>query len=117
MTCEGRTFEPGSPVAFTFNSEPIPLDDTTADSDGFATITFAVPDVAAGTHTVTGTGTSVEGEPLTVTATVTVSSGELPTTGSSSTVPLTKVGLGLVAGGGLVLLGARKRRQRVARRS
>ena len=115
VTTSAKVFEPGSTVTFTFFSAPVELGTAVADAAGVATLTFEVPATAtAGTHTIEASGTGADGLPLTVTTTITVAgaagAGDLPTTGSSSTVSLTQVALAAVVGGGLLVLVANKRR-------
>lgn len=117
VTASASTFEPGSSVAFEINP---PLGSATADVNGVATLTFTVPDLAPGDHTVTASGTGTDGAPLTVSATLTIvgesagaggaGGGPLPATGNDSSVPLARIGAVLLAGGALAVLAARKRR-------
>jgi len=113
ITLSARTFQAGSTVTFTLFSAPVVLGTATANSSGVATITATIPaNTAPGTHTIEATGVDEAGNPLTVTTTITVLGGaaDLPTTGSASTTPMTQVALAVLAGGGLLVLLANRRR-------
>lgn len=85
---------------------------------GTATVTLTAP-TAPGTYTVTGT-TSESG--LTATATLTVAAaapappGQLPTTGSASSVPMAQIAAGVLAAG-IGLAGVAMYRRRPAART
>jgi len=85
----------------------------TANSSGVAQATVTIPSsTSAGSHTITGScpdgaGTLTQVLSFTVTG---ASGGNLPTTGSGSTTPMTQVALAAIAGGGLLVLLANKRR-------
>lgn len=122
VTASARTFMPGSPVTFTLFSQPITLGTVDANSEGVATITFTMPDVPAGEHTLRASGTGDDGAPLTVDTTLTVvgagaSARALPTTGSDGTISTTQVGLAALVVGGLLVLAAQKRRSNAAARA
>jgi LPXTG-motif cell wall-anchored protein len=83
------------------------------DGKGSFTIVFTAP-TEPGTYTVTAKcGDTLVSSILTVIAapvTPTEAPAPLPVTGSDSTLPLTRVGLLLVAAGGLLVLAVRRRR-------
>jgi LPXTG-motif cell wall-anchored protein len=103
-------------VTFRFNGQVIGTAQT--DGEGNATLTVPYPDgVDPGTYQLTATGLSaVDNETVTVTADIeclaptTTAASPLPRTGSNSTGVLFRVGVVLVAAGGLLTLSARRRR-------
>lgn len=106
-------------VTFRFNGQVIGTAQT--DGEGNATLTVPYPDgVDPGTYQLTATGLSaVDNVTVTVTAdieclapttTASPAAGPLPRTGSNSTGVLFRVGVVLVAAGGLLTLSARRRR-------
>ncbi len=125
VTITAGTYSAGSTVEFTLASTPTSLGSATADANGVATLTAAIPDgTEPGDHTITASGTSDAG-PLSQTVTVDVSgncagevttltpagaSGPLPKTGSNSTMPLARAAALLMAVGGVLLLATRRRR-------
>jgi alpha-L-fucosidase len=121
-------FVPGSPVGFTFFSQPVNLGTATADGDGVATLSVNIPsDATPGTHTITAAGTGIDGAPLSVSTTVTVladgaagagpdggATGGLPRTGSDP-MPIARIAAALLAvGGGLLFITRRRRISSVA---
>jgi hypothetical protein len=117
ITVSAQIFQPGTPVSFTLFSAPVVLGTATADANGVATLTATIPaGVAPGTHTIEASGTGANGQPLTVTQSITVADAStgagsnLPSTGSSSTIPMSRVALAGIAGGGLLVLLANRRR-------
>jgi hypothetical protein len=100
--------EPGSEATFEIDGEP--AGEAIADDEGQATDTLTAP-TEEGTHTVTGSCTGPDGEAVVLSSTLTVAAagGPLPATGSSNTMPLTRVALAaLVVGGLLVLIATRR---------
>lgn len=113
-------------VTFRFNGQVIGT--AQADGDGNATLTVPYPDgVEPGTYQLTATGLSaVDNETVTVTADIEclapttttttgvggtgTAAGPLPRTGSNSTGLLFRIGVVLVAAGGLLSLSMRRRR-------
>ena len=113
-------------VTFRFNGQVIGT--AQADGEGNATLTVPYPDgVDPGTYQLTATGLSaVDNETVTVTADIEclpsttpttagpggtgTAAGPLPRTGSDSTGVLFRVGIVLVAAGGLLVLSTRRRR-------
>ena len=113
-------------VTFRFNGQVIGTAQT--DGEGNATLTVPYPDgVDPGTYQLTATGLSaVDNETVTVTADIEclaptttttagpggtgTAAGPLPRTGSDSTGVLFRVGVVLVAAGGLLTLSTRRRR-------
>ena len=114
-------------VTFRFNGQVIGTAQT--DGEGNATLTVPYPDgVDPGTYQLTATGLSaVDNVTVTVTADIEclapttttttagpggagTAAGPLPRTGSDSTGVLFRVGIVLVAAGGLLTLSARRRR-------
>jgi hypothetical protein len=100
--------EPGSEATFEIDGEP--AGEAIADDEGQASDTLTAP-TEEGTHTVTGSCTGPDGEAVVLSSTLTVGAagGGLPATGSSDTMPLTRIGLAaLVVGGLLVLIATRR---------
>lgn len=120
LTLTAQIFPAGCVVTFTLDTGEV-LGTATADASGVATLTATIPaSTSKGRHTVTATGCS-----LVLSASFTVidehaivrptsAGGALARTGDDSSVPLTQIGLAGVAAGGLLVLVARKRRDRVA---
>lgn len=120
ITARAVGFAPFSTVTFRFNGQVIGT--AQADADGNATLTVPYPDgVDPGTYQLTATGLSaVDNETVTVSAdieclppttpTTAAASGPLPRTGSNSTGLLFRIGVVLVAAGGLLSLSMRRRR-------
>jgi LPXTG-motif cell wall-anchored protein len=113
VTVTGEVFQPGSSVTFSLSGSV--LGSATANQAGVASLTFEVPGLDAGTYTVEVSGTGADGLPLTVSTTFEVlaagsGAGDLPTTGSSGTVSMTQIAVAALAGGGLLVLLANKRR-------
>jgi hypothetical protein len=127
VTATATGFAPDSGVDFTLFSDPVSLGTATADADGVATLTFTMPDVAPGEHQLVASGVGPDGAPLQVATTITVlasadaaadlggtgqpSGSELARTGSDVDDAL-RFGAILLAVGGAILLGVRKRSQR-----
>lgn len=127
ITIEGRTFASGSSVTVTMESDPVTLGSATADDAGVFTLQATIPvDTSLGQHTITAAGQAPDGSPLVLSATITVvqadgaggaadtdadASGALPRTGDDTSLPLAKLGLGLLVVGGLVTAIAAKRRK------
>lgn len=115
LTVHFEGFDPNTSVSGQLNSAPVPLGTKTTSATGAVDFTFTVPTTFAPgeTHTVTATGTR-GGQPLTLTASFTVAgqaaAGAVPTTGSSSSLPLSRVGIALVAVGGIAVYLSRRRR-------
>lgn len=83
---------------------------TTADSTGAFSGSVTVPSSASGTVTITATCSDPTGAPLVLTATVTVtSSGGLPFTGSSSTMPGIALAVVLLCVGSAFIVAVRRR--------
>lgn len=114
-------FMPGSTVQFTLHSTGVSLGSAVVDGDGDATFTFRIPSgTAPGEHTITASGTSASGGSqtlrMTILVTVATSPGTLAHTGASVLVPA-EIGVAAAgAGGGLVLLGRRRRTSKTAKR-
>lgn len=127
-------FAPGSSVAFGVESVFQQLGTVIASVGGEATATFTVPtNLADGLHHVVFRGASLTGAATEVRIPFTVSGGattaapvsgspsqggtvnvggvNLPRTGSDEVVPLTLLGVGLVAAGAAMVVVARRRRQ------
>lgn len=121
ITIQACCFQPGSTVTFTLYSQPVTLGTATADANGVATLVATIPsNIAPGPHTIEATGIGMDGQPLTVTQQITVvapgdgtgtGAGDLPRTGSDSTLPMTQIAIAAIAGGGLLVLLASKRRK------
>jgi len=118
VTITGKGFNAGAEVTFTIDTTPpVVLGTATADSSGVATLAWVVPaDMATGTHTISAAGDGCS-DPAKVSGEVTLvladtqtntSAGTLPRTGGDYT-NLLRLGILLVAAGGLVVLATRKR--------
>lgn len=108
-TCANETF------TVTLHSTPVTLGTITTNASGSGSGTFTIPsNTAAGTHTITvsdvsgnsGTATLV----VTGATTATTTASGLPTTGTDAAA-LGVIGAAAVGAGGLLVLGARKRRR------
>lgn len=116
-TFVARTFQAGSDTTFTFFSDPVTLGTVRANSAGVATINTRIPANAdPGRHTVRASGINPQGQPLNVDLAITIrgGGGPLPRTGASNSVDLSRVGVAALAGGGLLVLASKKRRDRMA---
>ncbi|MBN2624530.1 MAG: LPXTG cell wall anchor domain-containing protein, partial [Acidimicrobiales bacterium] len=123
---EARTFAAGGQVTFTLASAGTVLATGTADASGIVSAQGTIPaDTPLGEHTLTAVGPAPDGSELSLSVTLTVvaagddeadesASGSLPTTGSDSSIPLAKLGIGLAAVGGVVTAVAAKRRKAAA---
>ncbi len=121
ITIEGRTFAAGGTVTVTFGSAPVTLGSPTADEAGAFALQATIPaDTPLGAHTITATGPAPNGQTLTLSLVCRVvpaegggaaAAGNLPRTGSDTSIPLAKIGLGLLALGGVVYAIASKRRK------
>lgn len=130
ITVSGFGCPPGSPVSTGFNTTG--QASTTASASGTYTLQFRIPSNAAlGLHQIISTCKAAgAGDRVTLTSTVRVvaagtsgtggvttapgatstgSNGRLAFTGTNSVVPMLRLGLGLLAAGGLLLVVARKR--------
>jgi LPXTG-motif cell wall-anchored protein len=111
VTVSGSGASDGGSVSATLDEEQIGTG--TADSQGDFSFEATIPSDASGTETLAvscGTGNGVF--PLTITvagAEESSDAADLPSTGSSSTVPMALVGLGALAGGTVLVGVARKR--------
>ena len=118
------SYEPGESVEYGVESVYQRLGQTTANANGAAVVTFRMPDLPIGRHSVVFTSL-VDGDqvrvPFTVSsaaaararAAVSPSVGWLPRTGSAELVLLAAAGAGLFATGTGVLLSVRRRRGRL----
>jgi len=123
FTITTGTYLSGATVTITLFSDPTTLGSAVANAVGVASMQATIPtDTPLGTHVIQASGESASG-PLTQSVTVTVVpaaqagagaavSGALPRTGSSGTIPLTRVAAVLIAAGGALVFGARRRRHR-----
>ena len=124
------TFTAGTTVTFSVGDQV--LGTAAAGDNGVASFTLTVPAGTSGDATVKASGESAGG-PLTVESVVTVGddecapapapaapapsdgggsdSGSLPRTGDDSTIPLFRIGLALLAAGGLLVALTAKRRR------
>jgi LPXTG-motif cell wall-anchored protein len=106
---------PGATASFVLDGSTA-LGSGTASSAGRAEATVTIPSsTSSGTHTITGSCADPEGGTLTQVLSFTVTAPgaaqPLPTTGSGSTTPMTQIAIAAIAGGGLLVLLANKRRQ------
>jgi hypothetical protein len=121
ITLTARTFEAGSPVTFTMFSAPIVLGTVNADANGVAVLTTSIPNVEPGVHRIEASGTGEDGLPLTVSTEMTVAGatpggggGDLPRTGSDSSLPMARIAVSLLGVGALLVFAARWRQSRSA---
>jgi hypothetical protein len=100
-------------VTITIDGNVVGTGTSANDGKGSFSIPFTAP-TTPGTYTVTAKcGDTLVSSILTVIAspTTTAPAPPLPPTGSGSTLPLTRFALVLIAGGGLLVLAVRKRRE------
>jgi LPXTG-motif cell wall-anchored protein len=123
-TVTGQNFVAGTPVTISLDDQVVGT--PTAGEDQTVSLTVTIPETTAeGEHLVTAVGQGIEEADLHLTVTIDVVScdtptpspaapgggGDLPRTGSDSTMNLVRIGLGLAALGGVLLaLAYRKRR-------
>jgi LPXTG-motif cell wall-anchored protein len=127
VTITGKNFIPGTQVTISLDDQVIGT--PTAGADNTVTLEATIPETTAqGEHLITAIGQGIEEADLHLTATIDVVSceagptttvasggGNLPRTGSDSTMMLVRIGLGLAAVGGVLLaLAYRKRRHTAA---
>jgi LPXTG-motif cell wall-anchored protein len=113
VTVDGSGAADGGSVSATLDGAEV--GSGTADAEGTFSFSATIPSSASGDETLEvscGAGRGVASVSLTVSAS---GSGQLPATGSSSTAPMTTVGLAAVALGGAALGAARWRTRAVAR--
>jgi hypothetical protein len=106
-----------APVAIAINGTQVTTVVAGDNAEGSYQATITAPSTP-GVYTVTATcGPTVVSASLTVRATdpgaAAAASSPLPTTGSGLAVPLARIGLGLLAVGGFMVLAVRQRRTRV----
>jgi LPXTG-motif cell wall-anchored protein len=102
-------------VLFNEDGDNVFLGQTLSDEvDGFFSIDVTIPeDWPEGPsflRVITESGSDVDACSAVLGLTITAGGGELPETGSNSTLPLTKLGVSLIAAGGVLVLATRKRR-------
>jgi LPXTG-motif cell wall-anchored protein len=118
VSITAKGFNAGAEVTFTVSANPPVLIGTaTADGSGVASISWVVPaDFVLGAHTIQAAGDGCS-DPAEVSGEITVvsavsqtndTSGTLPKTGGDYTL-LLRLGILLVAAGGMVVLATRKR--------
>jgi hexosaminidase len=115
LAAAAQVFDPGSTVTFTFESTPVVLGTSVANTNGVASVNTTVPNTTLGEHLVRAVGT-FEGEAVNLTTSVTVvgataTAAPLPRTGSDS-MNLWRIGTVAVLLGGLFVALSRKRRVR-----
>lgn len=124
ITVRGCGFRPSSSVNIDLLPGPVRLGSTTADVSGGIETTVTIPaSTSAGRHTLEASGVDPAGAARVLSASITVvgadeesraAGADLPSTGSSSSAPLTAAGVGLVLLGSIAVYAARRRRaQRV----
>jgi LPXTG-motif cell wall-anchored protein len=101
-------------------SDPIRVGTFKADAAGIVRYSFVVPNVPVGTHTFRLSGVGADGKALvqSVSYVVTASesttggstTGGLAKTGSNHSEPIAQIGAGAIAVGGLLVLGAKRRK-------
>lgn len=120
ITCTVTGLKGSSTFTVSIFSSPHTLGTATADASGNGSLTATLPaGLEAGSHTVTVSGTDASGQPFSTSTTVPVDaataavlSQNLARTGASHTGEYVEAGLAAVALGGLLLVAARKRRER-----
>jgi LPXTG-motif cell wall-anchored protein len=119
VTVVGHNLDPGSASSADLNSVTVSLGGKTVESDGTVTYTTTVPASFTGPHNITIHGLS-NGVPVDLVFEFVVSGqatpggstggGAIPRTGSSSALPMTGIGVSLLAvGAGAVYLARRRR--------
>jgi LPXTG-motif cell wall-anchored protein len=105
FTVTGVNFPANVTVTVVMNSQTVGLGTATANAVGSFTLNTQTPSVALGAHTVVATGGGVEATTTVQVVATRAGAGAapLPRTGTSSTVPLARIGIALLAAGGLVL--------------
>jgi LPXTG-motif cell wall-anchored protein len=111
IVVSGDCFPPGSTVTVTLTQggNTVVLGTTTSDANGHYSIAVVIPaGFSAGPATLTACGVSI----VINIGGATVAT--LPRTGSSSSLPMARIAVVLVAAGGLLVLSARKRAARAS---
>ena len=122
ITIQGQTFAEGATATVVLNSDPVTLGSATANAAGQIVLQATIPtDTPLGSHTLVASGPAPNGQMLSLSLAIEVvpaqgggtgtSGGNLPRTGDSTSLPLAKVGLGLLAAGGVIYSIAAKRRK------
>ena len=122
ITIQGQTFAQGATATVVLNSDPVTLGSATATAAGQITLQATIPvNTPLGSHTLVASGPAPNGQTLSLSLAIEVvpaqeggtatSGGNLPRTGDSTSLPLAKVGLGLLAVGGVIYSIAAKRRK------
>jgi LPXTG-motif cell wall-anchored protein len=122
VTIQGQTFAEGATATVVLNSDPVTLGSATANAAGQIVLQATIPtDTPLGSHTLVASGQAPNGQTLSLSLAIEVvpaqgsgtgtSGGNLPRTGDSTSLPLAKVGLGLLAVGGVIYSIAAKRRK------
>jgi len=122
ITIQGQTFAEGATATVVLNSDPVTLGSATANAAGQIVLQATIPtDTPLGSHTLVASGQAPNGQTLSLSLAIEVvpaqgggtgtSGGNLPRTGESTSLPLAKVGLGLLAAGGVIYSIAAKRRK------
>ena len=122
ITIQGQTFAQGATATVVLNSDPVTLGSATANAAGQIVLQATIPtDTPLGSHTLVASGQAPNGQTLSLSLAIEVvpaqgggtgtSGGNLPRTGDSTSLPLAKVGLGLLAVGGVIYSIAAKRRK------
>ena len=120
ITVEGRTFAPGGTATVMLGSE-VTLGSATANAAGVFALQATIPaNTPLGPQTLVATGPAANGQTLTLSIVCQVVAAQgggagptsnLPRTGSDTSIPLAKIGLGLLALGGVIYAVASKRRR------
>ncbi|HEY7069503.1 MAG TPA: hypothetical protein VH479_05295, partial [Acidimicrobiales bacterium] len=109
ITIQGQTFAQGATATVVLNSDPVTLGSATASAAGVITLQATIPqDIPLGSHTLVASGPAPNGQTLSLSLAIQVvpaqagggtgtGGGNLPRTGDSTSLPLAKVGLGLLA--------------------
>jgi LPXTG-motif cell wall-anchored protein len=111
--CESRGHASGSDVFCEMLSDPVFLGSAKADANGIARVSFKVPNLPPGNHTLRSTGIGPDGKVLVQSTAFFIpgaSGNNLPKTGDDSSLPMAQIGAGAVAVGGLFVLAAKRRK-------
>ena len=113
INVSGDGAAPGATVTATLDGTTV-IGNGTADSSGVYSFSATIPaNTSGGSHTIgvnCGPGGGVQGITIEVSAARAGGGGAVATTGSDSTIPLTKLAIALIVVGGVTVAFARRRR-------